>query len=181
MKQLSFPSDCIFFVAILATDQQLYQSAENQLIKNYGPPIHRLPPAIFTHSAYYETEMGPGLLKGFLSFRSPFHPGMLAKRKRETRKVEWDLGSYDPQGFKRSVNIDPGYVSLFHVALATSKNFSHRFYLEDGVFAEVTLLYHPGGWEELAWTYPDYKLPEVQQFLSQCRSTLKSCLNPLTS
>lgn len=67
-----------------------------------------------------------------------------------------------------------GYVSLYHVApFATSKNFSHRVYLGEGIYGEVTLLYRTTGWELLPWTYPDYKILEVQTFLSRCRESLK--------
>lgn len=181
MKPLSTPPICLFFTAILAAGQKNYITAERELQRIYGPPIDRLPAVKFGHTAYYEPEMGVDLLKGWLAFPPPFHPDELALRKRETRRIEWETGHGINPEFRRSVNIDPGYVSLFHVALATSKNFAHRFYLGEGVFAEITLLYHADGWELLPWTYPDYKIPEVMQFLSGCRAILKSHLDSCTS
>ncbi|MBN1878697.1 DUF4416 family protein [bacterium] len=174
MKYLSSPPDCIFFTAILAAGSDVYHTAEYKLIDIFGHPLLQLPPSSFEHTVYYEPEMGTGLLKGFIAFSTPFSPNELARRKLKTRKLEWELGFRDQAGFHRQVNIDPGYTSLFHVVLATSKNFSHRLYLGEGVFAEVTLIYHPDSWEELAWTYPDYKLPDVQTFLMRCRTLLKT-------
>lgn len=173
MKALSSPPDCIFFTAILSNDDAVYEDVCASLIAIAGTPILRIDPIAFDHSDYYREEMGDGLLKGFLAFPPPFHPGRLVYRKRQMRELEWFYGYDDSDGFHRVVNIDPGYISLSQVVLATSKNFSHRIYLSDGVFAEVTLLYHAHGWEQLPWTYPDYKIPVVQDFLTECRCYLK--------
>ncbi|HPQ40458.1 MAG TPA: DUF4416 family protein [bacterium] len=173
MKALTHPPDCIFFAAILSNNAAAHDDVCQSLVSMYGEPVLKIDPIAFDHSDYYRDEMGDGLLKGFLAFPPPFHPGQLALRKREMREIEWCYGISEPDGFHRIVNIDPGYVNLSQVVLATSKNFSHRIYLNDGVFAEVTLLYHASGWETLPWTYPDYRIPEIQEFLTQCRFLLK--------
>lgn len=167
----------MFFTAILASDIMAYEDVSEALVTRYGPPAFRFNPRAFDHSEYYSDEMGDGLLKGFLAFPPPFHPGKLALRKRQTRELEWYYGHEETDGFHRIVNLDPGYVNLSQVVLATSKNFSHRIYLRDGVFAEVTLLYHAAGWEKLPWSYPDYLIPDVQDFLTQCRFHLKQYID----
>jgi hypothetical protein len=43
------------------------------------------------------------------------------------------------------------------------------FDLRDGIFAEVTLRYHAGAFEPWPWTYADYRLPFVHEFLHQAR------------
>ncbi|MBN1296852.1 DUF4416 family protein [bacterium] len=177
MKPLTSPPPCVFFTAILATDQAVFADGCETLIDRFGDPIERLDPRAFKHTNYYRSEMGDGLIKGFLAFTPPFNPGHLSLRKRQMRELEWVFGRHDDDGFHREINIDPGYVNLSQVVLATSKNFSHRLYLQDGVFGEVTLLYHPAGWETLPWTYPDYLIPEVQAFLIRCRNHLKHYLD----
>lgn len=172
MKSLSSSPCCFFFTALLAVNKSVYSTVESKLISCFGTPVNRLAPQHFEHTRYYQSEMGSELLKGFLGFKPPFNVSDLARSKLITRSIEWATGSYDNQSFQRRVNIDPGYVSLYHTALATSKNFSHRFYLEQGVYGEVTLLYHKNGWEELPWTYPDYKIASVQKFLTKCRELL---------
>lgn len=177
MKLLVSPSSSIFFTAILAKDITLFSEVSSLLVQKHGQPLHKLKPDFFQHTNYYVAEMGPNLVKGFLAFEPPFDQSELVNLKRETRGLEWMFGHYDNKDFRRQVNIDPGYVSLYHVALATSKNFAHRFYLSQGIYGEVTLLYRASGWEILPWTYPDYKIPQVQEFLSRCRQSLKKYID----
>ena len=59
-------------------------------------------------------------------------------------------------GQRRRVNLDPGYVSLSKMVLATTKDYSHRIYLGQGIYAEVTLHYRHGAFHPWEWTYPDY-------------------------
>src|SRR5262249_9136900 len=70
----------------------------------------------------------------------------------------------------RPLNLDPGYLVLGKFLLATTKDQSHRVYLRDGIFAEVTLRYHAGRFEPWPWTYADYRQPQVHEFLQQARA-----------
>jgi len=180
MRPLTHPPDTLLFTAILTTDSDLFIDVSKQLQHMFGSAVETIQPVGFDHSSYYQPEMGPGLLKGFLGFTPPFSPQSLALVKRQVRQIEWKYGKQSDSGFRRTINIDPGYVNLSQVVLSTSKNFSHRIYLQDGIFAEVTLLYHASGWEELPWTYPDYKVPEVKSFLTRCRTHLKSHIDKTT-
>jgi hypothetical protein len=67
------------------------------------------------------------------------------------------------------LNLDPGLLSLGKFMLATTKDQAHRIYLRDGIFAEVTLHYHAGAFEAWPWTYADYQLPFVREFLGCAR------------
>ena len=73
----------------------------------------------------------------------------------------------------RPVNIDPGYVDLSKLVLATTKDAGHRIYLGHGMYAEVTLRHVHGGWETLPWTYPDYTKAEYHDFFTQVRRLLR--------
>lgn len=70
---------------------------------------------------------------------------------------------------KRPVNIDPGYINESRLILASTKDFSHRIYLRDGIYAEVTLKYRRGRYESFPWTFPDYQSPEYQNFFLETR------------
>ncbi|MHB1423610.1 MAG: DUF4416 family protein, partial [Gemmataceae bacterium] len=69
----------------------------------------------------------------------------------------------------RPLNVDPGLLELGKFLLATTKDQAHRVYLRDGIFAEVTLRYHAGAFEPWPWTYADYRLACVHEFLQQAR------------
>ena len=57
------------------------------------------------------------------------------------------------EGGKRRLNIDPGYIAQAHLILATGKGFSHRPYLRDGIYADLTLIFQDGTFRSLPWTY----------------------------
>jgi hypothetical protein len=110
----------------------------------------------FLFTSYYEEEMGASLIKQFVSFRETVDPGALADIKNRTNTLERLVSRPDGRP-GRGLNLDPGYLNGAQLVLATTKNYSHRIYLRDGVFAEVTLIYNKGRFEPLPWTYRDYK------------------------
>lgn len=80
---------------------------------------------------------------------------------------------------RRPINIDPGYINESRLVLASTKDFSHRIYLRDGIYAEVTLNYRRGRYESFPWTFPDYKSSDYQNFFLKVRGLyvrkLKEC------
>jgi hypothetical protein len=77
---------------------------------------------------------------------------------------------------KRRVNIDPGYLTLFNFCLLTTKGYSHRVYLSEGVYAEVTLRAMEGRLKPMEWTYSDFRTDDVLAFLDRARRRLKTHL-----
>ena len=73
----------------------------------------------------------------------------------------------------RKINIDPGYMTLAKVVLASRKNYSHRIYLGRGVFAEVELFYKDGIFNAMPYTYPDYRDDAFLRIFAAARSLLK--------
>ena len=74
----------------------------------------------------------------------------------------------------RPLNLDPGYLTLAKLVLASTKDFAHRIYLRDGIYAEVTLYYQHHRWEHHQYTFADYRRDDYQQFFSQCRDFLRT-------
>jgi hypothetical protein len=65
-------------------------------------------------------------------------------------------------------NIDPGYLAgskLFR----HRKDYSHRLYLGEGIYGEVTLMVQQGGFAPLPWTYPDYGSQPILGILDSLR------------
>ena len=106
----------------------------------------------FDRTTYYKREMGWPLHRRFVSFTELADPEELVETKLRTNRLERD---FMKEG-RRLVNIDPGYVSLERLILATGKNYTHRVYLSKGIFADLTLIFQRGGFRALEWTYPDY-------------------------
>lgn len=71
------------------------------------------------------------------------------------------------------VNIDPGYVTKAKLVLATTKDYAHRIYLAQGIYAEVTLSYSRGEFQPLPWTYPDYQTKAYRDFFRRVRDVYR--------
>ncbi len=181
MKSLTFPSPVVPFAAILTPDAALFDEARQKLEVLMPPVMEVLAPSPFNHTDYYCDEMGDELFKGFVSFLPAFTQDSLVQFKLNARGIEWGYAFLENNRIRRRINIDPGYVDLSKIVLATSKNFAHRIHVGSGVFAEVTLIYQARRWSTLPWTYPDFASDRVQQFLSRCRTALSTHVNRCAS
>ncbi len=121
---------------------------------------------LFDFTTYYEPEMGSPLFRRVLSFRAPIQQNDLVDIKLKTIEIERAYAVDD----KRQVNIDPGYLVHERFVLATGKNYSHRIYLDQGIYADLTLIYRRGAFETLPWTYPDYAHHHLMSFLERIRT-----------
>ncbi len=159
----------LFFCAITYKEYEAAAKAKEALQPILGAAAAEMEPFPFVFTRYYEDEMGTGLWKTLRLFSHPKGPSELAKVKLETNAIEAALAL---PGGKRRVNLDPGYITMAKVVLATTKDFSHRVYLRDGIYAEVTLSAKGGAFQPHPWTYPDFKQESVRQFLWGARSFL---------
>ncbi|HKZ46429.1 MAG TPA: DUF4416 family protein [Thermodesulfobacteriota bacterium] len=120
----------------------------------------------FSHTDYYRDEMGERLFRKIASFEKLIKPDELADIKLFTNSVE---DEYLKEDGKRAINIDPGYISMEKMVLASCKNFSHRIYLKKGIYADLTLIYKAGGFQSLEWTFPDYAKDNIKRLLQGIR------------
>ncbi|MGE5280613.1 MAG: DUF4416 family protein [Deltaproteobacteria bacterium] len=136
------------------------------LTRRFGPTDARGPDLPFDGTDYYVREMGPGLKRTFVGFRRLIRTTDLPAIKLGTNALEKRLA---PEG-RRRVNIDPGYVSLAKLVLATTKNYCHRLYAGRGIFEEVTLSFRNNAFEPLAHTYPDLRRTQNIAFFNAVRA-----------
>lgn len=116
--------------------------------------------------------MGPGLLKRFFAFKELIDPGRLADLKIQTNGWEAEYAGLGRHPEPRPLNLDPGYIALGKLVLASTKDFSHRIYLARGIYGEVTLCFRRGAWEPLPWTFADYRRADYHHFFCECRNYL---------
>lgn len=126
----------------------------------------------FSHTDYYLSTMGLGLRKTFWAFARPIDPGILSQVKRLTNAWEEEYAALGWHAEARPLNLDPGYLTLAKLVLASTKNYAHRIYLGGGIFAEITLSWRRGRWQHHEWTFPDYRRPDYHAFFTQCREHL---------
>ena len=120
----------------------------------------------FHFTDYYREEMGAPLERRFIFFNTLMRPESLPDVKICTNDTE-DRTSVSG---KRLVNIDPGYISQAHLILATGKGYTHRPYLRDGIYADLTLMYSGKSFQILPWTYPDYREKPVIEMFNMVRA-----------
>lgn len=154
------------FIGMLSGDPKLFTAAVNVLTKKFGPVLLESEIIPFKFTDYYKPEMGDNLWRKFVAFKRMVSPEKLAAIKLFTNRLE---KAYS-QNKKRRINLDPGFLTPAKVILASTKDFSHRVYLKSGIYAEITLLFHGGKFETLAWTYPDYRTEPYLGFFSALRN-----------
>lgn len=151
---------------MLAPGEKLFKEAGAALEKEYGPVDYVSESIPFVFTNYYEKEIGPGLIRRFVSFKRHIEQSALPGIKCCTMRIEKFFST--PAG--RRINIDPGYVTGAKLVLATTKDYDHRIYLSSGIFAEVTLRFRDGSFRPWEWTYPDYRSDAYIEIFNRIRS-----------
>jgi len=159
------PKPVKLIAGVFSPRQELIGEVMESLSERYGAPDFISEVLPFDYTDYYGPEMGSPLVRRFASFEELVKPESLPDVKRFTNSIEDRLSL---QG-KRRVNIDPGYLSEFHLILATGKGYAHRPYLRDGIYADLTLIYRNKAFHPLEWTYPDYASEGVIRILTKIR------------
>jgi hypothetical protein len=176
MGMPGIPRPVRFFASLISQGPDEMDKAESDLVGLLGEVKEKTATAAFIHTAYYEKEMGEGLSRRFLLFE-PLQPrDRLPSVKLDTNRIETAMS----MGGKRRVNIDPGYVSLEQMVLATTKGYAHRLYLGHGIYGDLTLMYVNGSFQPMAWTYPDYASEELVSMFNRWRNDYKTALRNST-
>lgn len=157
-------------VGLLARDVSIFKKIERKLDRAYGRIDFESGILDFTHTEYYKEEMGKGLKRKFLSFEKLVSPKDICSVKIRTNRLEKEFLS----GGKRTVNIDPGYLTLSKLILFSTKDYTHRIYLDRGIFAEVTLFYKDRKYNPWPWTYPDYQSKAYLDIFESIRELYKN-------
>ncbi len=159
-------------VPLLIANPALLSDVVVALEASFGLIDYRSREIPFEFTSYYEAEMGAGLSRVFLAFDDLVSPERLARIKLESNRIEQ---RYAVKG-KRVVNIDPGLLSLSRLTLASTKDNGRRIPLSDGIYAEITLVYHDGDFHSLDWTYPDFRSREYRDTLCDIRRAYRDQL-----
>jgi hypothetical protein len=162
-------------VGIFTAHEGLLGAARAELCESYGAADHISPIWPFDFTSYYAEEFGENLLRQFFAFAELIDPARLPEIKLSTNALEWQWAS---QG-KRQANLDPGYIDLSKLVLATTKNHQHRIYVGQGIYAEVTLRFTRGSFRPWEWTYPDFRTEQYVQFFNEVRRTYLGQLKQL--
>lgn len=122
----------------------------------------------FDVTEYYNKEMGENLKRKFISFEKLVNPEELPWIKIKTNEIEEKIRK--EAGLPgRVVNIDPGILTATSLIMATTKNYSHRIPLRDGIYAHLEFLFGRNSIKYLDWTYLDMRKEEYAKFFLRVR------------
>jgi hypothetical protein len=159
------PEQGILLCGIMRQPEVSRETIISRLESEFGPVAAQSDEFPFSFTNYYEPEMGENILRSFLTFEKHISPADQAEIKLRTNEIESEFIKED----KRMANLDPGLLTAHNLILTTGKDFSHRIYLQNGIFAEVTLMVNKGKLAPLPWTYADYRSAVVLDFFEKER------------
>ena len=173
MTQKLYPQKPVkLIVGMLSLDKHLFDLAEKSMTDLWGPIDVCSEVMPFIYTKYYNRDMGEGLLRKFVAFEKLILPEDISAIKHQSNKLELDLQelpSAKELGVKRAVNLDPGYINSSKLVLVTTKDYSHRVYIGNDMYAEATLHYCYEKWNSWPYTYPDYGSGDYDAFLNDAR------------
>ena len=172
MWEVNSPKPVKLIIGILAADQICLNTALEALQAEFG--LFDLESDVwpFTQTDYYKQQAGENILRQFVTIEKLIDPGDLVEVKLTTNRIEQDLSQKLALALPRPVNLDPGILEPSKLVLASTKNFSHRIYIGQNIYAELTLSFVKGSWQSYSYTFSDYKGPNYHPFLTKAREKL---------
>lgn len=172
MGKVKSPEPALLFIGALYSDAGIFDHSKEILEKNFGDILLTSPSIKWDYSSYYKDELGWPLFRQFIFFKNLIDPKILVDIKLKTNEIEDALSSRG----KRCINLDPGYLTLSKIILASTKNYAHRIYLGKGIYGEVTLIYKDGTYNPHLYTYRDYQDKMYIDIFMNVREMLKKML-----
>lgn len=165
MGKISNPPPVKLISGLIFKETKDFERCKKTLKKIFGDIDFESKLLPFDLTDYYKEEFGTGLSRKFISFKKLIRPERLAGIKATTNKIETRFSLKQ----RRLVNIDPGYVDMAKLVLASTKDFSHRIYLNKGIFAEITLSFQEKSFRPREYTYPDYRTEDYIAIFNRIR------------
>lgn len=172
MWQLSAPKPVKLIIGILAAGDDALEKAVMAVENQFGTIDFKSDIWPFTQTEYYQDEMGRNVLRQFVTIEKLIDPGLLADIKHKANELEQGLAKQLNLNLPRPVNLDPGFIEPSKLILASTKNFSHRIYIGNRIYAELTLIFCKGSWQSFGYTFPDYQQTRYHDFFSKVRDYL---------
>ncbi len=165
MAEIIYPPKAKLFIGFIYSDEEILNKTISLLSENYGKIILKSESFPFQHTCYYES-MGQNLKKVLLAFDELIerdHISLIKIHSNEIENLFLDNG-------KRRINIDPGYLTLSNVYLASCKEYYHRIYIGNGIYLENEYYWSKKDYVFFDWTYPDYKTEGYLTFFKELRN-----------
>lgn len=166
------PQPVKYFIGALYSDEALLKQAMTHCENRIGLIDLRSDAFPFDMTTYYEREMGGNIYRIIFSFEALQSPGELAGLKILCNEIEEDLSANN----SRKVNLDIGYMDFHKLVLASAKYNGQKIYLDQGIYADTTLIFESGKFKALENTFPDFKSGRYDPILLNIRNKYKAQL-----
>lgn len=167
------PAAVLRLCSCLTARPELLTEVERDLSREFGEVALRSEAFPFELSGYYREEMGDGIQRTWYCFRELCGAETLPDYRLATGRIE---RGYVVQG-KRRVNLDPGYLDLGKLVLASLKQAADKIYLGQGVWAHTCLRFRFGRFSAPDHSFPDFRDGRFDTFMLQARELYKSLLH----
>lgn len=177
MGNIYLPKPAKLIISMISSDTYLFDLYKDTLIKIFGKIDLESNIQPFNFTSYYEPEFGKDLKQKLFSFGNLIKQNKLPEIKKTTNDLENNFITKNTKNDislgRRKINLDPGYISLDKFILASTKNGPSRIYLNNGIYAEITLRFLNKSFTPCEYTYPNYKTVEFIEFLNKVRTKYK--------
>jgi hypothetical protein len=156
-------------ICVMFANDDSYSKVLKELTGVFGETDDSSLPYDFTmFSNYYEKEMGKIIKKRFITFKRLIQMERHADIKILTNKIEDKFA----ENGKRTVNLDPGYVTPYSIVLASAKPRSNKIYLKKGIYADMVMNFSKNRCIVLPTTFKDFQDEKNQDFFMKIRNKL---------
>jgi hypothetical protein len=172
MSRTVRPAPVLRVCSCLTGKPERLAEVEKVLTGAFGEIALRSDPFPFEMSDYYSDEMGGHLERRWLCFGELFGAELLPQFRLTTGRIEERFSTHG----KRRVNLDPGYLDLGKLVLASMKEAPDKIYMGEGVWAHTCLVYRAGLFSAPDHSFPDFQDGRFDDFMLRARDLLKKLL-----
>jgi|TARA_B100002003_G_scaffold113466_1_gene104964 hypothetical protein len=141
-------------MAIMYAQEETLNQCKQELTTKYGPIQKENTPYNFDYTQYYEEEFGTNLKKQFIIFQKEIQTDQLATIKHEITAIE----ALFTKNNKRTINIDPGYLTASELTLASFKPRNQvKEEIAKDIYAHTVIEVINGKPQTFPHTFRDYK------------------------
>lgn len=169
MGEINKPYYVKLIVGFLWSDDNLLHKCQQKMEDHFGEIDFESSAIDFTFTKYYNSEIGDNIKRKYVSFKKLISPEDLPNIKVYTNDIEQVYAKEN----KRPVNIDPGYVDLSKLVLASTKDATYRIYAQAGMYLQSTLYFEGKTFKPWPLTYADYRSDHAVEFFNKVRTNYK--------
>jgi hypothetical protein len=160
------------FCGILQNNRFSKREIEQLLTSEWGEIELFSDRHLFDSTNYYEDEMGKALTRWFAGFYTLVTPDLLADIKLLANNLE----AHFTMNGQRCVNIDPGYLDLDKIVLASVKYGRQKIAIGKGIYADPVKHFYAKRFQSYDWSFPDFKTALYDYFFLELRTRYRNQL-----